>query len=129
MAVHVSLILVFVAWRPKDQLGMRILFLSIAFALVPAFGAIEAPLPEYRPASDLSGTVRSWGNDEMASLLRSWEEGFRRYHPAVHFTDNLHGPWSAMAGVYTGVADFAWMGHELRKDESMAFEWVFQYKP
>ena len=42
--------------------------------------------------------------------------------------DNLFGPASAMAGIYTGVADLSLMGHELQTDESMGFEWVHQYK-
>lgn len=34
-----------------------------------------------------------------------------------------------MAGLYNGVADIAVMGRELWPNETMAFQWVFQYKP
>ena len=72
--------------------------------------------------------IRSWGNEEMSGVLDRWQAGFRKTHPGVQFENKLMGPASAMAGIYTGVADLAWMGHELRTEESMAFEWVFQYK-
>lgn len=72
--------------------------------------------------------IRSWGNEEMSGLLDRWQAGFRKTHPTVQFANKLMGPASAMAGLYTGTADLAWMGHELRTEESMAFEWVFQYK-
>jgi phosphate transport system substrate-binding protein len=86
-------------------------------------------LPLYRPDRKVSGVIRNWGNNEMASLLVLWEHGFRKYHPTIQFEDKLMGPASAMAGVYTAVADFSWTGHEIWKEESMAFEWIFQYKP
>ena len=64
----------------------------------------------------------------MAPLMGYWESGFRKTHPNVQFMDNLFGPASAMAGIYTGVADLSLMSHDLQTDESMGFEWVHQYK-
>ncbi|MBV8833076.1 MAG: substrate-binding domain-containing protein [Acidobacteriaceae bacterium] len=73
-------------------------------------------------------TIRIWGNDQMATLLGYWEAAFRQTRPDVRFEDKLFGPASAMAGIYTEVADLSVMGHELQTDESMGFEWVHQYK-
>src|SRR5260370_21380568 len=110
---------------------MRRLCLWIV-ALATLTASVDAQNPElaprYRPGRDGAGVIRSWGNNEMAALLKSWEQGFRKYRPAIRFENRLMGPASAMAGVYTGVADLSWMGHEILKEESMAFEWVFQYK-
>lgn len=39
------------------------------------------------------------------------------------------GTGTAMAGLYTGVADLAFMGRPATPKENMAFEWVFRYKP
>jgi phosphate transport system substrate-binding protein len=86
-------------------------------------------LPRYRPERVVAGVIRNWGNNEMAALLNQWQAGFRKYHPAIQFENKLMGPASAMAGIYTGVADLSWTGHEIWKEESMAFEWLFQYKP
>jgi phosphate transport system substrate-binding protein len=74
------------------------------------------------------GVIRNWGNEEIAALLNHWQTGFRKSHPTVQFENKLMGPASAMAGIYNGVADLSWAGHEIRTEESMAFEWVFQYK-
>jgi phosphate transport system substrate-binding protein len=72
--------------------------------------------------------IRSWGNEEMAGLLSRWQSDYRKTHPNVQFDNKLMGPASAMAGIYNDVADLSWMGHELRTEESMGFEWVYQYK-
>lgn len=74
-------------------------------------------------------TIRNWGNNEMRPLLTRWETAFQKTHPFIRFENKLFGPASALAGIYTGVADLSWAGHELWKEESMGFEWVFQYKP
>lgn len=48
----------------------------------------------------------------MASLMKSWEIGFRRRQPQVQFLDTLKGAETAQAGLYTGVADLALMDRE-----------------
>ena len=72
--------------------------------------------------------IRSWGNNEMSDLVSRWQTAFTKLHTGVRFENRLLGPASAMAGIYNGVAELAWMGHELRTEESMGFEWVYQYK-
>ena len=76
-----------------------------------------------------SETIRLWGYDGMAPLVKKWEQGFEKDHPEVHFKTELHGPDTAMAGLYNGVADVAVMGRELWPVDTMAFRWVFQYLP
>jgi phosphate transport system substrate-binding protein len=76
-----------------------------------------------------SVTIRLWGYDGMAEPVEKWERGFGKDHPEVHFTTELHGPDTAMAGLYNGVAEIAVMGRELWPVETMAFRWVFQYLP
>ena len=86
-------------------------------------------LPQYRPGQAVSGTIRVWGDDQMEALMKYWQEGFRKYHKDVQFETRLIGTGTGMAGLYTGVADLALMGRENTSSESMAFEWVFRYKP
>src|SRR5262249_28752100 len=52
-----------------------------------------------------------------------------RLHPRIRFETNLLGTGTAMAGLYTSVADIALMGRESTAKEVQAFEWVFKYKP
>jgi len=59
--------------------------------------------------------------------MLAWEDGFHHHHPHVLFADRLMDP-SPHGWAISDSADLALMGHELRIEESMAFEWVFQYK-
>lgn len=104
--------------------AIRLLVLGLAVA---AQGSAAAP---YRAEQPVQGEVRIWGSPEDAVLIRLWEEGFRKHHPGARVVASLHGPESTMAGIYTGVADIAFVGRELRLPvENMAFEWVKLRKP
>ena len=65
----------------------------------------------------------------METVIRAWEDGFRRCHPQVRFENRLMGTGTAVAGLYTGAADLAFLGREISPVESMAFAWEFRYKP
>jgi phosphate transport system substrate-binding protein len=70
-----------------------------------------------------------WGNPADRQLIEHLQAGFRKVQPGITFADNFHGPESTFAGVYTGVADLAFMAREMRVPmETMAFEWVHHYK-
>jgi phosphate transport system substrate-binding protein len=86
-------------------------------------------LPSYQPVQAVAGTIRVWGDDQMAAVMKSWQAGFRKHHRAAQFETKLIGTGTGMAGLYTGVADLALMGRESTPSEVMAFEWVFRYKP
>ena len=109
----------------------RLLTLSITLALAAASIIAQKvnSLPRYQPDQTISGTIRVWGNDRMDTLMRYWQEGFRKTHPNVHFETKLIGTGTGMAGLYTSVADVALMGRDATSSEIMAFEWVFRYKP
>jgi phosphate transport system substrate-binding protein len=95
----------------------RPLFFHALFATVAVAGSALAQdlsaLPEYRPEHQVTGVLRSWGNDHMAGLMKNWEEGFRKYQPGIFFTDNLKGTASAPFGLFESVADFAVMGRQI----------------
>jgi phosphate transport system substrate-binding protein len=92
-------------------------------------GCPAGELPDYRPERDVAGTIRIWASPADGPLLTQLEAGFRRFHPRVSFADSLRGPESTLAGLYTGVADLAFMAREVRVPmETMAFEWTHHYK-
>ena len=64
----------------------------------------------------------------MVELVERWQRGFSRYHPEVRFENHLYGAASAMAGLYTGVADLA-VSREIWPVETLAFEQVLGYEP
>jgi phosphate transport system substrate-binding protein len=99
--------------------------ISLFFCLIAAAGAGAAP---YVPVTRVQGTIRVWGSAQMAGLIEGWERGFARFHPGVKFENHLYGAVSAIAGLYTGVADIA-VSREIWPVETLAFEQVLGYKP
>jgi phosphate transport system substrate-binding protein len=104
----------------------------LAFASHPGFAQesdILAGLDPYRPQHPVFGIIRSRGNDYMIGLMKLWEEGFQKYHPAVRFETTLKGSETAIAGLYSGVADLGFLGREIYPRENEAFEEWFGYEP
>jgi len=85
-------------------------------------------LPRYQPKGEATGRVRVWGSAQMSDLIERWQKGFHKYQPGVQFENHMLGALSAVAGVYTGVADLA-LSREIWPTETMAFEQVLGYKP
>jgi phosphate transport system substrate-binding protein len=91
-------------------------------------------LPHYRPAQQVSGTIRLWGHgapvlDFMGMLVNSWEEQFAKFQPGVHFEYDMYGTASAMGALYTGQGDIAILGQEIYPFEVKAFEQAKHYAP
>jgi phosphate transport system substrate-binding protein len=84
-------------------------------ACVPCTALAQDPssLPQYQPEQKVSGVIRSWGSNHMSTLMKYWEEGFRKYQPSVWFQDSLKGTASAQFGLHVNVADLALSGREL----------------
>ncbi len=85
-------------------------------------------LPAYKAKAVVSGTIRVWGSAQMSDLMIGWQRGFARYHPRVSFDNHLYGAVSAIAGLYTGVADLA-VSREIWPVETLAFEQVVGHRP
>src|SRR5690349_10911908 len=84
-------------------------------------------LPHYHPQQKVSGTIRIWGHgspkhDFMGRLMESWEEGFRKFQPAVQIDNRMYGTASAIGALYTGVADMTILGEEIHAPAAVAFE-------
>ena len=106
------------------------ILLAIACAALAPLASLAAELPHYKPEVAVSGPIRIWGSPDDAGLLADWDRGFREFQPGANLATSLHGSESALAGIYTGVADIAFVGRELRLPvDNMAFQWVKLYKP
>ena len=77
----------------------------------------------------VSGTIRNFGNNYIPSLMKQWQDGFRRVQPGIRFETNLAGSEAAMAGLYGGVADLAFIGRESYPSETHAFQEVMGHPP
>jgi phosphate transport system substrate-binding protein len=108
--------------------GGHITFL-LAFSMT-GFVCAQVPdsLPSYQANTKVSGTIRVWGSAQMVELMAGWQKGFARYHPKVRFDNHLYGAVSAIAGLYTGVADLA-VSREIWPLETLAFEQVVGHRP
>ncbi len=104
---------------------------SILLALMAgSLACAQSPdrLSPYQVEQEISGTIRTWGSVQMGDLLQLWQKGFSKHQPGVQFENHLKGAVSAIAGIYTGVADLA-ISREIWPVETMAFEQVLGYKP
>ena len=99
---------------------MQIVIAGLLLAVMfPASAAAQglSSLPDYRPDQQVSGVLRSRGNDQMTALMKRWENGFRKYQPGIQFADTLKGSASGMYGLEMRTADIAVMGRPINPYE------------
>jgi len=110
---------------------VQILFAGCLLALVLSTNTSAqdlSALPDYRPDQLVSGVLRSRGNDQMATLMKRWEKGFKKYQPDIQFVDTLAGSASGMYGLEMRTADIAVMGRPINPYErygSYERSWVY----
>ena len=92
-----------------DRRWKRSLYAAWALLVcaLPLSSQTSSELPEYQYGPKLSGVIRSWGSDQMGSLMKLWESGFHKYQPDVYFLDTLKGTATAQFGLHEWVADLA----------------------
>jgi phosphate transport system substrate-binding protein len=105
---------------PRITMGLLSVGALVAFAAHAASAAhtTTETLPDYRPESTVSGTLRSWGNPHMAALMKRWEAGFRKYQPGITFEDKLKSTAMGQWGLQEWAADMALMGRRI---------WPYEY--
>lgn len=75
------------------------------------------------------GLLRISGDPADLRLIEALQNAFSA-RTGVQFDNSLSGPESALAGVYTGAADIAFMPREIREPmERMAFQWALLVRP
>lgn len=99
----------------------------------PAYAASRFALdelPRYVPGRPVSGLIRLWGSGYIAagSLLRSWEAGFRKVHPAIDFASKLGDSLTAVPALYAGAADIG-SGPRISWNDLKAFNHTRGYDP
>jgi phosphate transport system substrate-binding protein len=110
-------------------------FLALVAAGLACPGSAEAQvkvdpkLPDYRPTSGVSGTIKSVGSDTMNNLMTLWSEGFKRFYPNVRTEIEGKGSSTAPAALIEGTANFGPMSRAMKPTEEDAFEGKFGYKP
>jgi phosphate transport system substrate-binding protein len=99
-------------------------------ALLCAMGSClaqaQTDLPAYEAERPVTGTIRHFGFG-LGGVLKLWEEGFQKIHPAVRFEDKLPTSDAAIPALVTGVTDLAPDGGEATLTESLSFFEVYGY--
>ncbi|WP_263366271.1 PstS family phosphate ABC transporter substrate-binding protein [Edaphobacter bradus] len=99
--------------------------------LLPAPAHSQSPedLAPYHPDQAVSGTITSWGHVFLKKVMLDWEAGFQKFHPDIHFNDNLVSSAAATGALFTHTADLGILGREIRPMEVAGYSRVMKQKP
>lgn len=107
-------------------------FVSSAFmvsGVAAAPAAVDAALPEYAPASGVSGNISSVGSDTLANLMTLWAEEFGKLYPNVNIQIQAAGSSTAPPALTEGTSNLGPMSRKMKDNEIDDFESKYGYKP
>lgn len=90
---------------------------------------VDSALPEYAPASGVSGNISSVGSDTLANLMTLWAEEFGKVYPNVNIQIQAAGSSTAPPALTEGTANLGPMSREMKDNEIDDFESKYGYKP
>lgn len=99
---------------------------------VTAFGQaihIDDNLPDYKPASGISGKLSSIGSDTLNNLMTYWAEEFKKIYPNVAIEIEGKGSSTAPPALIAGTSQLGPMSRKMKAEEIDAFEKKYGYKP
>jgi phosphate transport system substrate-binding protein len=91
--------------------------------------AIDPALPDYKPVSGVSGSLKSIGSDTLNNLMALWAEGFKAMYPNVKIEIEGKGSSTAPPALVAGTAHFGPMSRPMKGAEIDQFEKKYGYKP
>lgn len=94
-----------------------------------ASAKLDPELPDYTPASGVSGNFSSVGSDTLNNLMTLWAEEFKRAYPNVNIQIQGAGSSTAPPALTEGTANFGPMSRLMKDQEIQAFEQKHGYKP
>ena len=110
-------------------LGRTLLGVGLVACLAASSTAGEFDLsgiPAYQPQQQVSGVIRNYGFG-FGGLFKPWEEGFRKFHPGITFSDTFPTSDAAFPALVTGMTDLAPDGGEPAITELLSFYEVYGY--
>jgi phosphate transport system substrate-binding protein len=112
------------------QRAASVLVLCLATnPLVAQSVKVSPDLPEYRPVSGISGSLKSIGSDTMNNEMALWAEGFAKYYPNVKVEAEGKGSSTAPPALIAGTAQFGPMSRPMKQEEIDTFQAEFGYEP
>ncbi len=100
-----------------------------SIAAMSVHAAVDPALPEYKPASGVSGNFSSVGSDTLNNLMTLWAEQFKKFYPNVNIQIQGAGSSTAPPALTEGTANFGPMSRAMKDQEIQAFEQKHGYKP
>jgi len=100
-----------------------------AGTLAAAQVKVDPALPDYKPASGISGNVKSEGSDTLNNLMTLWAEGFKKAYPNVGIEIQGKGSSTAPPALIEGTAQFGPMSREMKSSEIDQFKAKYGYAP
>ena len=98
-------------------------------ALVDAQVKVDPKLPDYKPVSGVSGSLKSVGSDTMNNEMTLWAEGFMRHYPSLKIEIEGKGSSTAPPALIAGTSQFGPMSRAMKDAEVADFEKKYGYKP
>ncbi len=90
--------------------------------------ALDQNLPAYRPATALSGSIKSVGSDTLGHEMTLWAKAFESLYPDVKMHIEAAGSATAPGALLEGASQFGPMSRPMTAEESAAFEAKYGYK-
>lgn len=109
----------------------QLLAISVGLTMSASSLAVEIDpaLPDYKPVSGISGSIKSIGSDTLNNLMTLWAEGFLSQYPNVKIEIEGKGSSTAPAALIAGTSQFGPMSREMKSKEIEGFEKKYGYKP
>lgn len=108
------------------------LLVASLFALPGILAAqvkVDPALPDYKPVSGVSGSLKSVGSDTMNNEMTLWAEGFMRHYPSLKIEIEGKGSSTAPPALIAGTSQFGPMSRAMKDAEVADFEKKYGYKP
>ncbi len=111
------------------MLKMTLAALAVALPATAMAQALDPALMDYKPASGVSGSMKSIGSDTLNNLMTLWAEGFNAMYPNVKIEIEGKGSSTAPPALIGGTAQFGPMSRAMKGAEIDQFEKKYGYKP
>src|SRR3954470_6319522 len=105
---------------------------GLAVFTAPTFAQavrVDQSLPDYKPASGISGKLSSIGSDTLNNLMTYWAEEFKKIYPNVSIEIEGKGSSTAPPALIAGTSQLGPMSRKMKAEEIDAFEKKYGYKP
>jgi phosphate transport system substrate-binding protein len=108
---------------------MAVLSLAACLCSFAALGQGVDQLAAYKPATQVSGTIRVGGTHHLDVLLNMREMDFHKFQAGIRFQDSLKSTATSIPALSFGLIDVGVMGRAILPLETLEFRREYLYTP